>query len=200
MTDLFAEKAADYDQRPVPQQISEGVGRAIRERVRLLPTMTVMDVGAGTGLLTAGIAPYVAHIHAVDVSAAMLAQLAAKAHLGEKLTIHLHDLTHAPLHLQVDLAVSAMAMHHIRDTEALFRALFAHVRPGGWVALADLDREDGSFHPPATEGVFHAGFERSALRAGLEQAGFVDVDIQTATVVQRDGRDYPVFLATGRRG
>lgn len=199
MTDLFHDKAAGWDERPVPVQISQGVLGAIRERVPLADDLDVMDFGAGTGLIAGGLAPHVGALHAVDVSKAMLEQLAAKDALRGKVTVHCHDITEAPLDLAVDLVVSAMAMHHVADTAGLLRALHAHLRPGGRVALADLDTEDGTFHPPGIEGVFHHGFDRDALRAELDAAGFVDVHVDTATVVHRDGRDFPVFLATARK-
>ncbi|MEQ1500993.1 MAG: methyltransferase domain-containing protein [Myxococcota bacterium] len=192
MPDLFRDKAADWDQRPVPLQISDGVVRAMRARVPLTPDLVVMDFGAGTGLIARGLAPFVGQLHAVDVSAAMLDQLAAKDELRGKVTVHCRDLLARPLELQV-------AMHHVEDTAALARALYAHLRPGGWIALADLDAEDGTFHPPGAEGVFHAGFDRAALGRTLADAGFVDVVFDTATVVHRDGRPYPVFLVTARR-
>jgi predicted TPR repeat methyltransferase len=200
MTDLFRDKAADWDSRPVPAQISEGVVRAMRARVALSPDLAVMDFGAGTGLLGVGLAPFIGRLHAVDVSEAMLAQLAAKEALRDKVVVHRHDLLAGPLDLRVDLVVSAMAMHHVADVAALLRALHAHLVPGGRVALADLDAEDGSFHPPGTEGVFHAGFDRAALGAQLAEAGFEDIAFDTATVVEKGGRRYPIFLVTARRG
>jgi SAM-dependent methyltransferase len=197
--DLFQDKAVDWDTRPVPAQISEGVVGAIRARVPLSPGLTLMDFGAGTGLLGSKLAPSIRHIHAVDVSAAMLEQLASKEELRGKVTIHCQDILTAPLGLQVDLAVSAMAMHHVADTAGLLRALHDHLRPGGRVALADLDAEDGTFHPPGTEGVFHAGFDRGALGQKLSEAGFTDIEFGTATEVHKDGRGWPVFLVTARR-
>jgi hypothetical protein len=64
------------------------------------------------------------------------------------------------------------------------------------VALADLDREDGTFHEDA-RGVFHLGFERSEVQALLAAAGFVGLDVTTATTVRKEKGDYPVFLITG---
>ncbi len=199
MTDLFQDKAADWDSRPFPQQISEGVVGAIRANVPLDASMTVLDFGAGTGLVSNGIAPLVGHIHAVDISEAMLTQLAAKEALRGRVTIHCQDLLSAPLDVKVDLVVSAMAMHHVEDTAGLFRALYGHLRPGGRVALADLDAEDGTFHAPGTEGVFHSGFDRDALGAKITAAGFSDVAFTTAVEVHKDGRVWPVFLVTARR-
>jgi tRNA (cmo5U34)-methyltransferase len=108
MTDLFEDKAHDWDRRPVPIQISEGVGAALRARVALDPSLRVMDFGAGTGLVCAQVAPHVAQVYAVDISAAMLAQLAAKPELAGKVEIRQQDLLATPLGEPIDLIVSAM--------------------------------------------------------------------------------------------
>lgn len=199
MTDLFHDKAADWDTRPVPAQISAGVTRAILAAVPLHPTMRVLDFGAGTGLVASQLAPHVSRILAVDVSPAMLAQLAAKPELLGKVDIHCQDLLDEPLDERVDLVVSAMAAHHVEDTAKLARALYGHLVPGGRLALADLDHEDGTFHPPGIEGVFHHGFDREALGAALVAAGFEGVHFETACVVHREERAYPVFLVTAAR-
>jgi putative AdoMet-dependent methyltransferase len=197
--DLFADKAADWDTRPVPAQISAGVFAALQRRVALSPALTVMDFGAGTGLVSGKIAGLVGQILAVDVSPAMLEQLRMRPELQGRVEVVCQDLLAQPLERQVDLVVSAMAMHHVEDTPALLRALFAHLVPGGRIALADLDREDGSFHPPGVEGVYHHGFDRDSLAALLIDAGFDAVEFETACEVDREGARYPVFLVTATK-
>jgi 2-polyprenyl-3-methyl-5-hydroxy-6-metoxy-1,4-benzoquinol methylase len=199
MTDLFQDKATDWDSRPFPLQISEGVCAAIQAAVPLRATDTVMDFGAGTGLVCGKLAPQVGKVLAVDVSEAMLAKLAEKTELVGKVEPICQDILDTPLGRQVDLVVSAMAMHHVKDTAALCRAMFDHVVPGGQVALADLDQEDGSFHPPGIKGVFHHGFDRTPLGELMKAAGFASVAFQTACEVDKDGHRYPIFLLTATR-
>ena len=199
MSDLFQDKSSDWDNRPVPAQISEGVFRALSTAVELTSELTVMDFGAGTGLLAGKVAPRVRKILAVDVSPSMLEQLAKKPEIAEKAEIFCQNILEVPLGRTVDLVVSAMAMHHVEDTGALARTLFAHVAPGGRVALADLDAEDGSFHPPGTEGVYHSGFARDALGGLLREAGFTDVRFTTACEVTKEAKRYPVFLLTATK-
>jgi predicted TPR repeat methyltransferase len=201
MNDLFEDKAADWDTRPLPLQISEGVFGAITHKVELSDDLAVMDFGAGTGLIASKLAPHVGSLHAVDISKAMLEKLAQKPELEGKVEVHCQDIIDEPLGRKVDLVVSAMAMHHVEDTAALLGALFEHLNPGGQVALADLDSEDGDFHPEDVEGVFHHGFDRDALAKQLADAGFEDTDFVTACEVSREesAKSYPIFLVTARK-
>jgi 2-polyprenyl-3-methyl-5-hydroxy-6-metoxy-1,4-benzoquinol methylase len=199
MTDLFHDKAEGWDARPVPQQISEGVFAAIVDRVPLDASETVIDFGAGTGLLASKLAPRVGNVIAVDVSPAMLAELAKKPELAGKAEIVCQNILDMPLGRTANLVVSAMAMHHVRDTRALVRALYTHLAPGGHVALADLDAEDGTFHPPGTEGVYHAGFARGEIETMLREAGFEGIAFTTACHVTKESGKYPVFLVTAMK-
>jgi SAM-dependent methyltransferase len=92
-----------------------------------------------------------------------------------------------------------MTLHHVADVPALFRQFARHLRPGGQVALADLDEEDGSFHESAVR-IHHSGFSREKIQAWLEAAGFREIRLETAFVTVKQGKAYPVFLATARRG
>ena len=199
MTDLFSTQAADWDQRDTIQHLSHGIGTALRRRVDLQPHMEVLDFGAGTGLLTAHVAAEVARVTAVDTSPAMLERLMAKPELAGKVEALCQDILSTPLDTRFDLIISAMALHHVQDTAALMNCFNALLLPGGQIALADLDHEDGSFHPAEAHGVYHAGFQREALRHLLTAAGFVRIEIETAHEVHKAGKIYPVFLLTAVR-
>jgi hypothetical protein len=71
--------------------------------------------------------------------------------------------------------------------------------PGGRIALADLDAEDGSFHDADAEGIHHLGFPRDRVAGFARMAGFVEVAFSTATEIEKNGRRYPLFLLTARR-
>jgi SAM-dependent methyltransferase len=110
-TDLFADKSADWDTRPLPQQLYGGIGAAIASRIELRPSHTILDFGAGTGLLTGRIAPRVASVVAVDVdvSPAMLEQLSAKLELQGKFEPICLTILETPFDRRVELVVGAMA-------------------------------------------------------------------------------------------
>jgi len=199
VSNLFDEKAKDWDANDMATALSAAVGSTLVKAVELGSHMRVMDFGAGTGLVSSHVAPAVKTVVAVDISAAMLEKLAAKDELQGKVEVVCQDITKQPLDQTFDLIVSAMALHHVEDTDALLQTFAAHLEPGKHVALADLDKEDGSFHPEGTAGVFHSGFERGELQAKLEANGFGDVKFVTAHVVAKPGGDYPVFLVTAQK-
>jgi len=198
-SDLFSEKARDWDENELVRELSSAIGEAILKRVPFDEHMTILDFGAGTGLISTRLAPKVGRIVAVDTSEAMLERLAAKPELQGKVEPVCQDITREGLDGRFDRIVSAMAMHHVADTERLIETFAEHLKPGGRLAVADLDTEDGSFHPEDAQGVHHHGFDRDALAALLKRHGFEDIHFDTAHVVSKEGRDYPVFLVTASR-
>ena len=199
MSDLFKEKARDWDENDRIKALSSGIGSAIQANVSLNDTMQVMDFGAGTGLIAGQIVDKVGHVTAVDVSPAMLEKLTAKEELQGKVDTLCRNILEQPLAQRFDLIVSAMAMHHVEDTDKLVACFAEHLKPGGKIALADLDEEDGSFHPADIEGIYHAGFNREALGSVLSRHAFSDIRFITAHTINKEDRSYPVFLVLATR-
>ncbi|MDH5183069.1 MAG: class I SAM-dependent methyltransferase [Gammaproteobacteria bacterium] len=200
MSDLFTEKAQDWDVNEMVLALSTAIGGSIVNSIELNDSMHVMDFGAGTGLITSHVAPHVNKITAVDVSESMLEKLLAKEDLQGKVEALCQDITQQPFGTEFDLIVSAMAMHHVEDTEKMVQRFAEHLKTGGQVALADLDKEDGSFHPTDVEGVFHSGFDREEFTAVLEKYGFKDINFVTAHTVNKEEKTYPIFLAVATKG
>jgi trans-aconitate methyltransferase len=102
-----------------------------------------------------------------------------------------------------DLIVSSMTMHHVADVAALISSLAGCLNPGGWLAVADLQSEDGSFHNDST-GVLHNGFSKDFFRFALQESGLTDVRVVAAATMEKaqpsgEVRGYPVILAVGKR-
>ncbi|HEB55598.1 MAG TPA: class I SAM-dependent methyltransferase [Gammaproteobacteria bacterium] len=199
MADLFDEKSKDWDANELVAMLSAAIGSAILDNVPLHGQMRVMDFGAGTGLISSQIAPRVKKIFAVDTSAAMLAKLASKPELQNKVEVVCQDILAKAIDEKFDLIISAMAMHHVQDTARLIQRFAEHLNTAGLIALADLDKEDGSFHPADTEGVFHHGFERTELQAMLEKQGFGEINFLTAHTINKEEKSFPVFLLTAKK-
>ena len=120
---------------------------------------------------------------------------------ADKSNIECIDLTLSTPEIKADVIVSSMAMHHIDDVSALLRTFTNMLTPGGYIALADLDTEPGTFHPDNT-GIYHFGFNREWFAGELEKVGFKNIDIRTAYTIERPNAEgamvsYPIFLISG---
>ena len=201
MTSSFDARAATWDDDPRRLQLAADVSAALERHVPLRPDWTALDYGAGTGLLTFALASRVRSILAVDASEGMLAVLAQKAKTTGLRSVETlrADFTQDPLPPgPFDLVASAMTLHHVADVDRLLRQFFALLAPGGHLALADLDAEDGSFHGHA-DGVFHLGFDRVVFAKQLAAAGFHGLRFDTAARTVKNGRSYAIFLAVARK-
>jgi 2-polyprenyl-3-methyl-5-hydroxy-6-metoxy-1,4-benzoquinol methylase len=199
----FDHKALDWERDPMKAKRALAAGRAIAQAVPVAGKR-VLDYGCGTGLLGFTLLAQAAHVTLADSSPGMLEVLRGKitASGAANLTPLRLDLQVDPLpEARFDLVCSLMVLHHIPDTRAILKKFHALLEPGGWLALLDLDQEDGSFHEPGVD--VHPGFDRSAFQADLEAVGFSQIKFSTANVIQREpergGGRYPVFLATGRK-
>lgn len=202
--DRFNDIAAEWDEKPDRVAMARGVAGAMLAALGPQATGTALEFGCGTGLVTLELAPHFAHVTAMDASSGMLGILRKKCeqHGVKNVTLIEGNVPEGIPHQQYDVIASSMTMHHIEDVAGLLNALYVRLKPGGRVAHADLDAEDGSFHGDA-QGVAHHGFERAAFERMLAAAGFGSIRISTAHVVHKDrdhgGRDYPIFLAVADR-
>ena len=197
--DYFAEKAESYDDKKSRTQNVDQIGQTILQNLSFSKEMHIMDFGSGTGLLLSQIAPYVGEITAVDISESMIGVLKSKMKAIDcKLKILQLDLTKERLDTKFDAIISSMTIHHIENVQEIFNKFYSLLNDNGTIAIADLDREDGSFHSEDT-GVFHNGFDRNEFLSIAKNAGFKDLKIQTTSVIEKPTGNYPVFLLTGKK-
>jgi ubiquinone/menaquinone biosynthesis C-methylase UbiE len=202
----FNKEAAKWDANPGRVKLANEVADAIIREAAPSPGMDVLDFGCGTGLVTLRIQPLVGSITGADSSPGMLAVLESKVK-AQGLTNVRTQLVDLEKGGRVEgkflLVISSMTLHHVKDTADLFKQWHGLLLPGGLLAAADLDTEDGSFHGNNT-GVLHSGFDREHLKRLLRETGFSDVRDATAAAVMRDvegggKKEFPVFLIVGRK-
>jgi len=91
-----------------------------------------------------------------------------------------------------------MVLHHVNDYEAIINSFYSLLNPGGYLAIADLYTEDGSFHGPDVK--VHLGFDPDKLTEFLKTAGFKKIKYETCFEVKREsGRKFPVFLLVAKK-
>lgn len=196
----FDEKAGTWDEDPQKVTRAQSVAQAIRRAVPLHAEMHALEYGCGTGLLSFALRPYLGPITLADSSPGMLAVLEEKiaATGGEQMRSLQLDLSADPLPAQrFHFLYNLMTLHHIPDTARVLRDFFTLLEPGGFLCIADLDEEDGSFH--GQDARVHSGFTRERLTSQLVEAGFEQIKFETCFEISRAGRSYPVFLASAKK-
>jgi predicted TPR repeat methyltransferase len=203
-TSDFDAKASTWDADPAKVDRARRVAEAIARDVPDLATRSVLDYGAGTGLLGFQLLPRAAHITFADVSKGMLAVVEEKIATltGQNVDAVLLDLTRDPPPPdRFGLLCTLMALHHVPDVDGILKAFHSTLEQGGVLCISDLDLEDGSFHGPGVQ--VHPGFDRPALEGKIRAAGFGPVRFSTPCDVRKEVggevRTYPIFLAIAAR-
>ena len=146
----------------------------------------VLEFGCGTGLVGINTAPYVKELTGIDTSAKMVEKFNEKA---KKLNLNAKALQKDIFEIneKFDVAVSSMTLHHIKDIKALSKKLY---EIADICYLADLVKEDGSFHTRGNEDVEHFGFDIDELKKYFKEW---NMDYKIIHTIKKH-KDFPVFL------
>ncbi|MGH7815425.1 MAG: class I SAM-dependent methyltransferase [Candidatus Binataceae bacterium] len=166
--------AEDYDR--ARRRLIPGFDDFYRAAIDLLPferddEFDVLDLGAGTGLLSALVAYRFprARIALVDISNEMLAKARERFAMGgARFRFEVSDYTAAPIAGRYRAAVSALSIHHLSDERkrALFGKIYGALEDGGVFVNAD------QFRAPSDEieRRHHARWLALAREIGVEEA------------------------------
>jgi len=141
----------------------------------------------------------------MDNSAEMVKMMSEKVATNktERLKPLFFDLEHSDYaDKKFDIVYTQMVMHHIADLDTLFKRFSQHIKPNGYLAIADLYTEDGSFHGEGFAG--HLGFDVEKLAETIEKYDFYNLSYRTCFVINRkisdnEVKQYPVFLLIAQR-
>jgi trans-aconitate 2-methyltransferase len=203
--------AASYHRVSSPHQ---DWGSDVVGRLELRGDESVLDLGCGTGRVTALLLERLPRGRAVAVDAAPAMVERAREELSERATVVLSDLLDLEVDEPVDAAISTATLHWIADHDALFARVAAALKPGGQfvaqcggagniasvVEVLDRVGAEVSFAP------FLAGWpgpwnfaapDETAAR--LRRAGFdvQDCWLQASPVVPDDPREFLETVVLG---
>ncbi|HET9915000.1 MAG TPA: class I SAM-dependent methyltransferase [Anaerolineales bacterium] len=201
----FDELAKEWDSDPKRTERARAVADAIRKTIPLSTNMNALEYGCGTGLLSFALQAELGCITLADTSQGMLDVLSEKivrAGVTNMRPIRLDLAVDPPPVERYHLTYSLMTLHHITDTKTTLTQFYALLEPNGYLLVADLDKEDGSFHTDGSTDV-HLGFDRDELQRMVEETGFGNVTFSTAYEIKKKIKDeektFPVFLMSARK-
>ncbi|MCC6591340.1 MAG: metalloregulator ArsR/SmtB family transcription factor [Bryobacterales bacterium] len=182
MRAYFDELAGKFGRHYVPGRSWKALTEML---LRLLPPMTIADLGAGEGTVSLLLAQRARHVIAVDNSEKMVEYGArvAREHGVANLEYRLGDLESLPIEdASVDIAFFSQSLHHAQHPERAVAEAYRIVKPGGRVALLDLVRHTFEEAREMYADLW-LGFAEVDLRRYFDQAGFRNVE---TAVVHRE--------------
>ena len=190
----FNDKAAEWDNEGKIKMMGKLAEKTI-SALQLKGPLSVMDFGCGTGLFGLEFADYASSLLGVDTSEGMLEVFDQKTKGQDRFRSKLINLEQQNLNEKFDLIVSSMAFHHLNHPDQMILKMKTLLNPKGRLAIVDLDKEDGTFHPNNSEmGVKHFGFGKEELEAWAREAG-MKFSHQIINQVEKNDRNYGQFLA-----
>lgn len=168
--------------------------------LRLLPRVTVADLGAGDGNFALMLAQQAERVIAVDASEKMIEvgrDQAQRASISN-IEFRLGDMEELPIEPStVDLAFFSQSLHHAAHPERALAEAARILKPGGRVVVLDLlkHRFEEARELYADEWL---GFGEAELEQMLQSAGFAATHV---SVVDRQGEPphFQTVLATARK-
>jgi tRNA (cmo5U34)-methyltransferase len=200
----FDVAANTWDENPIHMDRSMAIATRMQERLPLTKTLNALEYGAGTGILSFLLQENLGYITMMDSSPGMVKVMENK--VDERKAINLKpvcfNLEQEDFFERYDLIFNQMVLHHIHNVQAILEKFYTLLLPGGFLAIADLFPEDGSFHGEGFDG--HPGFDPEDLRTKLNTIGFSSIHFEVCYTVKRKKDDgtfssYPVFLLTASK-
>jgi 2-polyprenyl-3-methyl-5-hydroxy-6-metoxy-1,4-benzoquinol methylase len=196
----FDVKAAGWDQNPMHWDRSLAIANEIKKNIPLNKKMTALEYGAGTGIASFLLKDHLKEITMMDNSAEMVRIMNEKiisSDAGNLKTLFF-DLEKDKWNgNRFDLIVTQMVLHHVADIGSIITKFNNLLNPGGFLAIADLYPEDGTFHGEGFTG--HKGFNTNELADLIRNKGFTNVTCRKCFVINKkindsETRQFDVFL------
>ena len=205
MMNEFDIKAGEWDKNPMHWDRSEAVAKEIVSLIPLNKEMSALEYGAGTGITSFLLRDYLKEITLMDNSSEMIKVINEKikaSKVKNLRTLNFNLESDEYKEKKFDLIFTQMVLHHVVDIENIINKFHLLLNPGGFLVIADLYEEDGSFHGEGFTG--HNGFNIDKLSDILRKKSFKNVSDKTCFIIDRkisetESKQFKVFIMTAQR-
>lgn len=199
----FDQQAKEWDNDPKKTERAIIIAKEMTDFIQPNKTMNAFEFGCGTGLLSYQLKDSFKTITLADTSEEMIKVLKEKIaneniNNFKPLLVDLLEDDSVINRSEFDVIYTLMTLHHVLEVDKILAIFNAMLKTGGYLCIADLVQEDGSFHTnvPGFDG--HNGFDRSTLSAVLFNHGFKvaynKIPLEIEKEFDKKVRKYPVFL------
>jgi tRNA (cmo5U34)-methyltransferase len=196
----FDSRAREWDKDKMHTERSVAIAAELVRMVPLKHSMKALEYGAGTGILSFLLKDLFSEITLMDNSQEMIKVCMEK--VGYYDTNHIlplwFNLENERFHGTFDIIFNQMVLHHVKDIEYIIHTFYSLLNKNGYLAIADLYPEDGSFH--GTDLKVHRGFDPEKLIVIFKNAGFKNAVHKVCFEIKREhGKIFPVFLLVAQK-
>ena len=200
----FDKKAATWDDDPERVNRALSIADSISKHIDLSRIEKAMEYGSGTGLLSFALKDRLASIALMDESASMIEVVKDKCaanNVNHFVPLQYNILKQPLPDQKYDFIFILLTLHHIIELEEVLDKFARLLNPRGYLAIIDLEKEDGTFHPEGFNG--HNGFDREILESQLQEADITPISYEVCYELKRDYDDvdqkYPLFLLISQK-
>jgi ubiquinone/menaquinone biosynthesis C-methylase UbiE len=171
----FNEKAKEWDNDPNKVERAYILASEIKDFLKPDKSMKAFELGCGTGLLGFFLKDSFGSIMLADSSDGMINVLKERIkneHIENLQPVLMNLLTDDAGQETFDVIFTLMTLHHIIDLDTILFKFSKMLRHNGYLCIADLEREDGSFHENMSDFEGHYGFKKRELEKLLSRYGF----------------------------
>ena len=197
----FDTQAKDWDNDPTKTERAKIFAKEITNFIKPNITWNAMEFGSGTGLLSYELKDDFEEITLVDNSEGMINVLNEKIENCGITNFKplLLDLLEDNLNIgKFNVIFTLMTLHHIIDLNKILSIFHSLLKNDGYLCIADLVKEDGSFHINHPDFDGHNGFDKNELSHFLIQNGFsveyYNICFEINKELENTTKTYPLFL------
>jgi len=202
----FDTKAKEWDNNPDKLKRAKAFAIEIIDYIKPDKTKNALEFGCGTGLLSFELKDAFNVITLADTSEGMINVLKEKIKKQgiKNFKPFLGDVLQENIGItDIDVIYTLMTLHHINNLDKAFKSFHNILNNNGYLCIADLVEEDGSFHAPELNFDGHKGFSKKVLSAKLADYGFKmeyysiphTIEKQQANSIKK----YPLFLMIAKK-
>ena len=202
----FDNEARDWDNDPNKTERAIVFAKEIIDFLKPDKTMNALEFGCGTGLLSFQLKDYFKTITLADSSQGMINVLQdkiVKEGVKNFKPLHIDSLNSDLKTNGYDVIYTLMTLHHIPDVNNIVNVFNSKLKIGGYLCIADLVKEDGSFHSGHDNFDGHNGFDKNELSAVLIKNNFnveyYNLPFEIVKTIDDKKKKYPLFLMISKK-
>jgi len=202
MDNHFDIQAKEWDNDPLKIERAKVFAELIMGYIKPNSNLRALEFGCGTGALSFQLKDFFKSITLADSSQGMIDVLNAKIKqtgITNFTSLKIDELNNIDTIGNVDVIYTSMTMHHVIDIEETVSKFNSILSDNGYLCIADLEKEDGSFHDQHPDFVGHNGFDKEELSSVLKRCGFVVEYYDVCFSIKKDLKEYPVFMMICRK-